>query len=251
MSKIRRKTRSDKFPLTLHPTGQYCKKINGKLYYFGADKKHALEKYLNRATCLHGCQRSTPKKSNDNMLLKELCDLYLRYQQSKVQAKGLTARHHNEQINSLSKLLSFLGPSRKIDEISTLNLQSYRRQLQRKYSTAHRMNLHTSIMKTMFHWAKKNDVLDSIPNIDAVSRGKITHKNRLVFTSKDTHRLLSVADVQMKAMIWLGLNCGFGCTDCAELKWSNVDLANKRIKLARNKTGIPRELIVAFINRLR
>ena len=27
----KRKTRSDKFPLTLHPTGQYCKKIKGKI----------------------------------------------------------------------------------------------------------------------------------------------------------------------------------------------------------------------------
>ena len=30
-SNSKRKTRSDKFPLTLHPTGQYCKKIKGKL----------------------------------------------------------------------------------------------------------------------------------------------------------------------------------------------------------------------------
>ena len=32
-SKSKRKTHSDKFPLTLHMTGQFCKKINGKLYY--------------------------------------------------------------------------------------------------------------------------------------------------------------------------------------------------------------------------
>ena len=46
----------------------------------------------------------------------------------------------------------------------------------------------------------------------------------------------------MKAMIWLGLNCGFGCTDCAELKWSNLDLVNGRVRLERNKTGISRDL---------
>ena len=97
-------------------------------------------------------------------------------------------------------------------------------------------------MKAMFHWAKKNDVLDSIPNIDAICRGKIKHKQRLIFTSENIRRLLDIADVQMKAMIWLGLNCGFGCTDCADLKWSNVYLANGRIKLARKKTGIPRDL---------
>jgi integrase len=46
----------------------------------------------------------------------------------------------------------------------------------------------------------------------------------------------------MKAMIWLGLNCGFGCTDCAELKWSDLNLVNGRVKLARGKTGVLRDL---------
>jgi integrase len=97
-------------------------------------------------------------------------------------------------------------------------------------------------MKTMFHWARKNDVLDYIPNIDAVSSAKIIHKHRHVFTSEEIHRLFDFADVQMKAMIWLGLNCGFGCTDCAELKWSDLDLAEGRVKLARGKTGVRRDL---------
>ena len=34
----RRNTRSDKFPLTLHPTGQHCKKIRGKLNHFAQDR---------------------------------------------------------------------------------------------------------------------------------------------------------------------------------------------------------------------
>jgi integrase len=46
----------------------------------------------------------------------------------------------------------------------------------------------------------------------------------------------------MQAMIWLGLNCGFGCTDCSELKWTDLDLVNARVKLPRRKTGISRDL---------
>ncbi len=45
-SRSKRKTRSDKFPLTLHKTGQFCKKIQGKLHYFGADKQKALQRHL-------------------------------------------------------------------------------------------------------------------------------------------------------------------------------------------------------------
>ena len=46
----------------------------------------------------------------------------------------------------------------------------------------------------------------------------------------------------MKAMICLGLNCGFGCTDCAELKWTDLDIVNARVRLPRRKTGISRDL---------
>jgi len=124
MKTSKRKTRSDKFPLTLHPTGQYCKKIKGKIYYFGTEKKQALKRYLDQATYLHGSRNLIQKASNGNMTLKELCDLYLQYQHSKVLADDLTAKHHNDQISSLSKLMFFLGQSRRINEISTLDLQN-------------------------------------------------------------------------------------------------------------------------------
>jgi len=75
------------------------------------------------------------------MILKELCDLYLEYQHSKVLADVLSARHHNHQISSLSKLMSFLGKERRIKSISTLDLQNYKSKLQGAYGSAHRLNL--------------------------------------------------------------------------------------------------------------
>ena len=107
MKSLKRKTRSDKFPLTRHPTGQYCKKIKGKMYYFGSDKKEALQRYLDQATYLHGCQSSTEMAADSNMTLKNLCDLYIQYQHSKVMAGDLTSKHYNDQISSLGKLISF------------------------------------------------------------------------------------------------------------------------------------------------
>jgi hypothetical protein len=92
MKSLSRKTRSDKFPLTLHPTGQYCKKIRGHIYYFGSDRKQALENYLDQAIFLHGYNNAMQKSINGNMTLKEICDMYLKYQNTKLQANNLTTR---------------------------------------------------------------------------------------------------------------------------------------------------------------
>lgn len=242
MTTLKRKTRSDKFPLTLHPTGQYCKKIKGKMYYFGSDKKEAIQRYLDQAAYLHGCQTNLEKPTSDNMTLKQLCEMYLTYQYSKLQANDLTASHYNEQIGSLNKLIAFLGQTIEVNKISTLDLQNYKRKIQKSHVSASRLNLHISIMKALFHWARKNDILEHIPNIDAVSRDKIVHHEKFTFDHEQIGKLLTAADVKMRAMIWLGLNCGFGCTDCSELKWADLDLVNDRVKLPRKKTGILRDL---------
>ena len=174
------------------------------------------------------------------MTLKQLCDLYLQYQHSRVLAGALTPKHYKNDIDSLGRLMSFLGQSCRIEGISTLDLQNYKRKLQSMYGSVHRLNLNISVMKAMFHWARRNDVLETIPNIDAISKGKIVHKEMYTFNSEQIKKLLSAADVKIKAMIWLGLNCGFGCTDCGKLKWKDLDLKNGRVRLPRNKTGVGR-----------
>ena len=82
-SNPQRKTRSDKFPLTLHATGQYCKKIKGKLYYFGSDKGSALARYLEEAAYLHLGKKTRLKSTGDSVSLKMLCNLYLDHQNSR------------------------------------------------------------------------------------------------------------------------------------------------------------------------
>jgi integrase len=213
------------------------------MYYFGSDKKEALQNYLDQAAYLHGSNNNSQKPVNGDMTLKKLCDMFSKYQFSKVKANAITAQHYNDQVSSLNKFMTSLGQGRRIRDISTLDLQNYKRKLQKQYnSSGHRLNLHISNLKTLFHWAKKNDILQRIPNIDAISRTKIVNKQRRIFTHEEISKLLAVADTQMKAMIWLGLNCGFGCTDCSGLQWKHLDLTNGRVIFPRGKTGVPRDL---------
>ena len=62
-----------------------------------------------QATYLHRAQSLIQKASNDKMTLKQLCDLYLQYQHSRVLVGALTPKHYNDHIDSLGRLMSFLG----------------------------------------------------------------------------------------------------------------------------------------------
>ncbi len=79
-----RNTRSDTLAYTLHPTGQYCKKARGKLYYFETDKQLALQGYLQQATYLHNGKCLRPGTESDTVCLRALCNLYLDHQESRV-----------------------------------------------------------------------------------------------------------------------------------------------------------------------
>ena len=66
-NKKSRKTCSDKFQITLHKTGEFCKKIKGKIYYFGNDKRLALQRYLEQSTVLHSGECLPPVDKSSRM----------------------------------------------------------------------------------------------------------------------------------------------------------------------------------------
>ena len=236
----KKKSHPNKFPLTLHPTGQYCKKIGGKLYYFGTDKSLALQKYLEQASDLHAGRGRTPGRESCDVTVKELCNLYLDHQQTRAVAGEIKLGQVYDVTISLRDFAKFIGPARAISGITTLDLQNYRTGLIRKGKSATRINNQVSAFKAMYHWAQENEVIDKVPSLTAIKKLPNPKKPRPVFTPDDIVSLLKHADRQITAMIWLGLNCGFGCTDCSELLWKHVDLEVGRISFPRPKTQVPR-----------
>jgi hypothetical protein len=63
------------YPLTPHSNGQFCKKIRGKIHYFGADPDKALELYRLQCDGLHAGR--TPRRSPDDLTVEDICNLYL------------------------------------------------------------------------------------------------------------------------------------------------------------------------------
>jgi len=57
-----------------------------------------------------------------------------------------------------------------------------------------------------------------------------------LYNSDNLQLLLEQADTQMKAMLMLALNCGFGPKDNHDLTWDTID--GERVTLPRSKTGV-------------
>jgi integrase/recombinase XerD len=237
-----RKTRSDKFPLTLHKTGQYCKKIKGKIYYFGNDKKLALQRYLEQSTVLHSGKCLPPVDKSGSISIKYLCNLYLEHQQSRAAIGQIKLRHICDQKILLRDFVSSVGQSQSINNMSTIDIQNYVGMLIGKKKSPNTINNRIAAIKAMFNWARDNEVVITMPNLKAIKKITKVKTEKFIFTTEQIINLLKLADVQIRVMILLGLNCGFGCTDCAEIKWDNLDLQNSRVIFPRGKTGVSRNL---------
>jgi integrase len=241
-NKKSRKTRSDKFPLTLHKTGQYCKKIKGKIYYFGNDRKVALQRYYDQAAFLHTGRPTDPKPRNDSFSMKMLCNLYLDHQESRAAIKEIKQNHVYGQTLILRSLVRFVGPNCQVLDVSTMDLQNYRKKLIKSNKSSNTINNHIATIKALYNWALDNEIVKDAPNLRAIKKVTISKTDKPIFDMSQIEKLLQSASEKMKAMIWLGLNCGFGCTDCAQLKWENVDLKTSRVVFPRGKTGVNRNL---------
>jgi integrase len=71
-------------------------------------------------------------------------------------------------------------------------------------------------------------------------RQQRAQNGKRTFEADEIRKILDAAGPQLKAMVLLGINCGFGNTDVATLPVSALDLDRSWVDFPRPKTGIPR-----------
>lgn len=62
-----------------------------------------------------------------------------------------------------------------------------------------------------------------------------------MFEACEIREILEVASVHLKAMTLLGINCGFGQTDCVCLTKNSLSFESDWIEFTRPKTGVMRK----------
>lgn len=231
-------TRYDTFlnMLTLHPNGQWCKKIRGKQYYFGTDKAKAVEKYLKQKDYLHA-GISPPK---DRLTVREIANLYLDAKKSKVAAGEMQMISWTSTRQVLSGLVESLG-SREAESLAPADFREFKAGIGGKpYTVA---NIVTRC-RAMFNWAYKQRLISSVPfyggEFDRPSAKSMrgSKASGLMFTCDEIRSLVSSSSSQLRAAILLGINCAYGNHDIGKLELTAID--GEWINYPRPKTGVDR-----------
>jgi integrase len=247
------------FPLTAHPNGQWCKKIRSKVHFFGvwSDPDAALAHYLRVAADLHA-GREPVSVSSPEFTVKEMGNEFLAYQMERVSSGQISTRWFEDCRRVIRHFAKHVGVSRSPAALSASDFQRYRRQLVTRGLGGERgLGVHAlyrtiTVVRSMFKWAVETGVLEHgprwgktfvRPSAVEFRRSKAKHERengKKVFTAEQVRSLIETAGPAMKAAILLGINGGFGNTDCAALPVAAVDLDAAIVDFERPKTAVRR-----------
>jgi integrase len=248
------------FPLSPHPSGKWQKKIRGRIFYFGnwarrVDGKlvrvegdgweDALKLYKAQADDLHAGR--TPRVKADGLTVKELCNRFLYAKSHKVASGELGARMFQEYQETCELVAAAFGKERLVDDVAADDFQKLRAELAKRWGPVRLGNAVTRI-KSIFKYGLENALLEKAPQFGsefrqpskATLRRHRAENGEKMLEAEQLRAMIEAAGVPLRAMILLGLNCGFGNHDVATLPLPAVDLGTGWIDFPRPKTGIPR-----------
>ena len=242
-----------KLPLTKHPKGYWCKKIKGKLHYFGKvegdeDGQKALAKYLDAKDEILAGRKPSGHRSG-GLTVADAGDWFCNAKRAKVESGEITERTLREYIATANRMAKIFGANRLVENLGPEDFGALRADIAKTWGP-HRLASEITRVRTVFKWlhASKHIAtpLDFGPDFAKPSK-RIMRLQRAegperMFERDEIHQLLDAADVQMHAMILLGVNLGFGNHDCGSL---TLDLATEAIATGildwpRPKTGVAR-----------
>lgn len=238
------------FPLFPHATKRWAKKIRGKLHYFGpwSDPDAALLKYLDQRDDLQAGRvpRLTPADTR-GFTMRELVNRFLTSKNLKAENGEMSRRMFNDYHGICERLVEAFGRDRLVTDIRSEDFEQLRAKLASGVGPVTLSNL-IRRSRAVFKFAYDADLIEhplkmgpgfKPPSKKALRADRQSKPLRL-FDPADLRKVIGAAGPAMKAMALLGVNCGFGNTDCAKLPRSAVNLEAGWITFPRPKTAIVR-----------
>jgi integrase len=261
------------FPLTPHASGAWQKKIRGKIHYFGRwatrvngklvrvegdGWKEALEAYKAVADDLHSGR--TPRAKSDGLTVADLCNAFLTAKHRKAASGELGSRMFEDYKEVTDLLVAAFCKTRLVDDLAADDFEALRARMAERWGPVRLGNGITRV-KSVFKYGLDNGLIEKAvryggefkkPDRAVLRRHRAQNGERMLEADQlraivqgalvvgDDGPRLVWAEAQLRAMILLGVNAGFGNHDCATLPLSALDLGRAWVDFPRPKTGIAR-----------
>ncbi|MBX9681861.1 MAG: site-specific integrase [Gemmataceae bacterium] len=237
------------FPLTAHRTRRWCKKVRGKIHYFGPIDKpeEALRQWLEQRDDLMAGR--TPRvRQPGGPTLRDLVGKFLDQKRRLVESRELTVWTLADYHRVCTSLVNRFGASKFLDDFSVDDFSDYRAALAKRLGKVALGNA-VQRARSVFKYAYDSRMI-AVPVFFGPGFKRPTKRTLRIEKSKrgpklfdreELLKLLAKARPQMRAMILLGLNGGLGNSDLANLRISAVNLKSGWIDYPRPKTGIERQ----------
>jgi len=251
MTKTKQKPRKPypDFPLTPHPNRQWCKKIRGKVHFFGvwAEPDKALHEYLNVRDDLQAGRQ--PRIASDGLTVADLCNQYLTPKQQRVNTGELSPRTLQEQHATCSRIVKEFGAIRLVEDLRPTDFNALRADIAKTRGPVALSN-EVIRVRSVFRFGFESGLMAQRvvfgPNFTKANPRMIREaENRRPLRLLEPHEINSIlqsADAVMRAFVCLGLNCGFGAADIGILRIASIDLHDGWISHPRVKTGVQRRI---------
>ncbi len=241
------------FPLSPRANGQWGKKIRGKIVCFGpwSDPDAALSRYLDQREDLQA-GRKPRQYSREGTSVRDLVNRFLTDKKILVDSDLMSPRSWADYKDSCDGIVSHFGLSRPVADIRPEDFSSFYKVLQKGRGPVTTGSL-VGRARVVFNYATRADLVETpvkfgplfVKPSRAIMRKHRKAKGPRVWTADEIKTLLSEATPQLRAMILLAINCGFGNRDCGLLPLDSIDLVGggdfgPSINFPRPKTGIDR-----------
>jgi integrase len=235
------------FPLFAHATGRWAKKIRGRMCYFGPwdDPDSALNKFLEQKDALHAGRK--PRDDDDGVTIKELANRFLNAKKTLMTNGELSPRTWAEYKTATDLLIANFGKQRLVADVDADDFATLRNRIAKKWGP-HRLANTIQYVRSVFKYAYEAGMIDRPvrfgPGFKRPSKKTVrlhrAKQGAKLFTAAEIHELMEASPPTIKAMILLGINCGFGNNDVGKLPLPALDLENGWVNYPRPKTGINR-----------
>ncbi len=221
-------------PISYHKhTNQYYVTRGGKRVYLGSDKDEAIKRYHKLGLGFEPTEKEAA--SPLGVTVKDLANRFIAAQQANWRNPKTTLKCYRDWLGRFIED----HPRSKASDVTVEKFAIWKLSLKERNYSPESINHYLGAVRAMFTFAEETGIVQHAPKLKRVKnepRPRTGAMEKLLYTLEDMNKLLGRADTQLKVMIMLALNCGFGPKDIRDLTWDHI--SGERVTLPRSKTGV-------------